>query len=53
MKIYKNEWEENVKCIKIINDVKRLQTYEALLILKTKPSINYKLKNFKIPWGCF
>ena len=53
MKIYKNEWEENVKCIKIINDVKRLQTYEAMVILKQNHQLIDKLNNFQILWCCF
>ena len=44
--ISKKELENNVKCIKMINDIKRLQIYEALIILKTKPSINRQIEEF-------
>ena len=38
--------ENNVKCIKMINDIKRLQICEALIILKTKPLINRQIEEF-------
>ena len=40
MKISKKELDQNVKSIKIINDIKWLKINEALIILKTKPLIN-------------
>ena len=53
MKISKKELEQDVKCIIIINDVKRLQIYEALVILKTKPSINQQIEEFQNTLGLF
>ena len=34
IKISEKELEQNVKCIKIINGVKKLQIYETLVIIK-------------------
>ena len=48
MKISKKELEKNYKYIKIINDVKRLQTYEAMVILKQNHQLIDKLNNFQI-----
>ena len=46
--ISKNELEQNFKYVKIIiNDSKRLQIHEALIILKTKPSINWQTEDSK------
>ena len=46
MKISNKELE-NVKCVKNINDVKRLKIYKVLVIFKTKPSINRQIEEFK------
>ena len=45
MKISKKELEQNIKCIKIINEVKKLQIFEALVILKQSHQLINKLKN--------
>ena len=44
IKISKKVLEKNVKYIKIINDIKRLQIYEALVILKQSHQINRQIE---------
>ena len=40
-----------MSCIKIFDNVKKQKIYEALIILKERPSINWQNEDFQISWN--